>query len=160
MYERKHHALLPRIHFHNRVLKHVLVALLILSVTLLIGMVGHMIIEGQNWHDALMNSAFIMGGLGTVVAPDSTSGKLFVSFYSLFVSLSLLATLSIVLAPVAHRIIHKFHLDELTDLDEEFEEELQVEKEANEAQVAQSKANHPNAARGSTRSTAKAPFDS
>ncbi len=35
--------------------------------------------------------------------------------YGFFVGLVVMATLGVVLAPIAHRIMHKFHLDEAED---------------------------------------------
>jgi len=35
---------------------------------------------------------------------------LFASFYSLYAGFILLATVGVVMAPVAHRILHRFHL--------------------------------------------------
>src|SRR5690625_4662355 len=53
-----------------------------------------------------------MGGLGIVEVPESANGKLFYAFYGIFVGLSFAASVGIVLAPVAHRVLHLLHLDD------------------------------------------------
>jgi hypothetical protein len=46
------------------------------------------------------------------VNPLTTSaGKLFASFYALFAGIAFLATVGILIAPVAHRLLHRLHLE-------------------------------------------------
>lgn len=115
MYESKNQPLLPVRHFTNRLLLHVLWAILILLATLMVGVAAYLLLEPISWHDALLNSALIVGGLGPYILPESTGGKLFFAAYSMFVGLVFIATLGVILAPLAHRILHKFHLDEPDD---------------------------------------------
>ena len=113
MYESKNEPLLPTSQFTFRVIKHIFYALLVLLITVFIGVLGHIIFEQPiSWHDALLNTAFIVGGMGAYIMPTTISGKVFFAIYSLFVSLVLIASLATILAPIAHRLIHKFHLDE------------------------------------------------
>ncbi|MFA5520373.1 MAG: two pore domain potassium channel family protein [Castellaniella sp.] len=99
-------------HFAHRILIHVVYALLVLAATVMIGVAGHIWLEPVSWHDAVLNTALIVGGIGPYIVPAAAAGKLFFALYSMFVGLVFVATLGIILAPVAHRIIHKFHLDE------------------------------------------------
>lgn len=112
MYESKNDPLIPVRHFTRRLLVHVLYAVLILVVTLLIGVVAHIFLEPVSLHDAFLNTALIVGGIGPYIVPATAAGKLFFAVYSMFVGLVFVGTLGIILAPLAHRIIHKFHLDE------------------------------------------------
>jgi hypothetical protein len=41
-----------------------------------------------------------------------SAGKLFASIYSLFCGIVFLAVASILVAPIAHRLLHRLHLDE------------------------------------------------
>lgn len=116
MYESKSQPLLPARHFRHRMLTHVFYALLVMIVTLAIGVFAHLLLEQVSWHEALLNTAFIIGGLGPYIVPESIAGKLFFAFYSMFVGLVYIGTLGIILAPLAHRLIHKFHLDDDEDL--------------------------------------------
>lgn len=115
MYESRTEPLLHPAHFRRRLALHVCYALLLVGVTLLVGALGHRWFGGHGWHDALMNAAFVIGGIGTYIMPDSYGGKIFSAVYGFFVGLVVMATLGVVLAPIAHRIMHKFHLDEADD---------------------------------------------
>ncbi|MFC4296717.1 MAG: two pore domain potassium channel family protein [Castellaniella sp.] len=115
MYESRNDPLLHPAHFRRRLILHAGYALLLVSVTLLVGAFGHKFFGDHNWHDALMNAAFVIGGIGTYVMPETSGGKIFSAVYGFFVGLVVMATLGVVLAPIAHRIMHKFHLDEAED---------------------------------------------
>ncbi|MBV6274122.1 two pore domain potassium channel family protein [Alcaligenaceae bacterium CGII-47] len=112
MYESKDQAILSTERFVRRMVLHVLYALLLIALTLLVGMAGHLWLEPPGWHDALLNTALIVGGIGPYILPETVAGKIFFSLYSIFVGLVFMATLGLTLAPVAHRLIHKFHLDD------------------------------------------------
>lgn len=112
MYESKNEPLLPTKHFRKRLLMHILYATILVLITVLIGVSAHLFFEDISWHDALLNTAFIIAGLGAFVMPATVGGKVFFAVYGLVVGLVFLATLATIFAPVAHRLIHKFHLDE------------------------------------------------
>lgn len=112
MYESRNQPLLHPARFRRRMAMHAVYALLLVGATLLLGALGHRWFGDHDWHDALMNAAFVIGGIGTYVMPDSSAGKIFSAAYGFFVGLVVMATLGVMLAPIAHRIMHKFHLDE------------------------------------------------
>ncbi len=115
MYESKNQSLLHSRDFTYRVLQHVGLAFLVVGVTLSIGVLGHLMLEPVEWHDAMLNTALILAGIGPYIVPASVTGKIFFALYSILVGLVFVATLGLVLAPIAHRIIHKFHLDDSDD---------------------------------------------
>ena len=53
-----------------------------------------------------------MGGMGPVSEMKTEVGKLFAGVYALYCGLFLLIAAGIVLAPLAHRLLHRFHLEE------------------------------------------------
>jgi hypothetical protein len=55
--------------------------------------------------------------MGQVTALATTGGKIFAGFYALYSGLLIITITGFVLAPVAHRILHRFHVD-LEDEDE------------------------------------------
>lgn len=112
MYESKKQPLLPAAQFYRRLAVHVLWALILIAATLLIGVTAHLAYESISWHDALLNTAMIVSGLGPFILPSSIAGKVFFTLYSILVSLMFVATLGLILAPLAHRIVHKLHLDD------------------------------------------------
>lgn len=119
MYESRNAPLLHAAHFRRRLFLHIVYALLLIVATLLLGALGLWLFNDFSWHDALMNAAFIVGGIGTYMMPTTALGRLFFAAYGFFVALVVMATLGVILAPIAHRIMHKFHLDEIGSDDEE-----------------------------------------
>lgn len=83
----------------------------LVGATLCLGMVGYRWLEGLSWVDAYLNAAMILGGMGPVTPIHSTAGKLFAGTYALFAGLVFLVAVGVVLAPVIHRAMHRFHLD-------------------------------------------------
>ena len=112
MYEHRRQPLLPRHRYRNRFARHVLGALILLAGTLFLGMAGYHGLEGLPWIDAYLNAAMILGGMGPVDPIHTASGKLFAGTYALFAGLMFLLCIGVILAPVAHRAMHRFHLDE------------------------------------------------
>jgi hypothetical protein len=51
----------------------------------------------------------LLGGIGPVDAPQTDGGKLFAGLYALYAGLVFLVVAGLILAPLVHRIMHKFH---------------------------------------------------
>jgi hypothetical protein len=111
MYEHRSQSLLPRCLFVRRVALHILLALVVILGSLLIGIAGYHFTEGLSWLDSLLNASMILGGMGPVNELYTSGGKLFASFYSLFSGIVFLVTAAILVAPVAHRFLHRLHLE-------------------------------------------------
>ena len=109
MYESKIQEPLPRATFVKRLLLHVSLASGLLVVSLGIGMLGYAYFEHLSMLDAFLNSAMLLGGMGPVNSPVTSGGKLFAGFYALYAGLVFIVTAAIILTPIAHRILHKFH---------------------------------------------------
>ncbi|HXM82998.1 MAG TPA: hypothetical protein VN929_13845 [Burkholderiales bacterium] len=112
MYEHRRSPLLPARLYYIRLARHAALALAILLVSLGAGMAGYSYFEGLGWRDAFLNSAMLLGGMGPVDAPQTPGGKLFAGFYALYAGLVFLVTGGILLAPIVHRLLHRFHLEE------------------------------------------------
>lgn len=115
MYESHQHPPLPRRRFAQRLALHGAAALGLLAASLLIGMAGYAYYENLPWRSAFLNAAMLLGGMGPVDAPRSDGGKLFAGLYALYAGLVFIVSASLVLAPVLHRILHKFHWGEDTE---------------------------------------------
>ncbi|HLF13911.1 MAG TPA: hypothetical protein VI932_03355 [Bacteroidota bacterium] len=110
MYEHKSEPLLGRKNYLKRVLFHFLAASGILGMSLFIGVAGYHLTEELTWIDSLLNASMILSGMGPASELRTTAGKLFASFYSLFSGIIFLVAAGVIVAPVAHRIMHKLHL--------------------------------------------------
>lgn|SRR5690625_4074603 len=112
MYEKKGDELLSSREFVVRMLRHVGLAALVVVVALVAGMLGHILFEPVSWHDAVLNISLILAGIGPSIFPQTVAGKVFFAFYNILVSLVFVALIGVVMAPLVHRVIHKFHLDD------------------------------------------------
>jgi hypothetical protein len=111
-YERRGDKLAPRSIFIWRMLGSIGMALALILISLIVGVVCYHFLAGLNFIDALLESSMILGGMGPVNELHSDSAKIFASIYALYSGLLVLALMGIVLSPVVHRIMHKFHMDE------------------------------------------------
>lgn len=109
MYEQKKHSPISTKLFFKRMLLHAAVALALLCLSLIIGMAGYEHYEQLSWRSAFLNTAMLLGGMGPVDAPVSNAGKLFAGIYALYAGLVFIIVAGLILAPIVHRIMHKFH---------------------------------------------------
>src|SRR2546425_12808329 len=115
MYEHRTHPLLPRRKFMRCLAMHGVTAAAIVAVSLTLGILGYHFVAGLSWIDALLHASMILTGMGPVGLLRSDTAKLFASFYALFSGVVFLVTASILVAPIAHRLLHRLHLEELED---------------------------------------------
>lgn len=111
MFERKHEKLVPVSVFVGRMAAYGVVVLLLIAGALAIGVAGYHSLAGLGWVDALLNASMILGGMGPVDALPTVSAKLFASFYALFSGLVFIAVMGLVFAPIIHRVLHAFHVE-------------------------------------------------
>jgi hypothetical protein len=112
MFERRHEPLLPLRKFVLRVLRSILVAVCIASLALGLGILGYHFVAGFGWVDSLLNASMILSGMGPVGDFKNDAGKVFASFYALFSGLVFITVAGIIVTPVAHRLLHWFHIEE------------------------------------------------
>jgi TRAP-type C4-dicarboxylate transport system permease small subunit len=112
IFERRHEQLAPVSVFVKRLGGSLLIALGLIAVVLVIGIAGYHSLAGFNWVDSLLEASMILGGMGPVNQLPNDHAKIFASAYALFSGLIFIAVMGLVLSPVVHRILHKFHVDE------------------------------------------------
>jgi len=112
MFESRQAPLAPRHVFLGRFLKFLGFALGVVVIALAIGVLGYHHFAGFTWVDSLLNASMILGGMGPVGELSTDAAKLFASAYAIFSGLVFISVMGIVLAPIAHRSLHMFHLDE------------------------------------------------
>jgi hypothetical protein len=111
----EHHTspLLPRARFHQRVLHYGGFSLILIGISLGIGVIGYHYTNHLGWLDSLLNASMILTGMGPVDPLVSNEAKWFASFYSIFSGVVFLSTVAVFLSPIVHRVLHRFHLDDV-----------------------------------------------
>ena len=112
MYEHHKQPLAKSSVFAKRLALNGIIGLVLLMFSLGIGMTGYHFLESLSWLDALLNASMILGGMGPVNPLQTAAGKIFASFYALYSGVVLLAAVGILVAPIFHRFLHRFHLAE------------------------------------------------
>ena len=112
MYEQRHQQLASPKKFAQRLVRSIFYGILLITASLLIGMIGYHWTCGLSWVDALLNASMILTGMGPVSPMPTTAAKLFASAYAIFSGVIFLTTVGVMLAPVIHRIMHKFHIQD------------------------------------------------
>ncbi len=98
--------------FYNRFFRALAASGGIISVSLLIGIAGYHWIAGFGWVDALLNASMILTGMGPVGALPDAASKVFASLYALFSGVIFITATGILLGPMVHRVLHRFHIEE------------------------------------------------
>ena len=111
MFEHRSKPLLPLHAFYRRVAIGAGLGLVVVVVALGIGMLGYHEFEQMSWVDAFVNAAMILSGMGPVSPLQTTGGKIFAGCYALFSGLAFITSLGLVFAPLFHRFLHRFHLE-------------------------------------------------
>lgn len=109
MYEPRRAPPLPRPKFLGRMARHGVVVVALIAASLGVGMLGYHGFEKMPWLDAYASAAMILSGMGPLGELHTTAGKIFAGSYALFSGIMFISVAGILLAPVAHRVMHKFH---------------------------------------------------
>jgi hypothetical protein len=111
MFEQYRQPLITWEAFLLRMLQHLALASVMMALSLGIGVIGYRMLGELSWVDALLNASMILGGMGPVDILPNDSAKIFASFYALFAGMIFLVAASVLIAPAAHRVLHRLHLD-------------------------------------------------
>ena len=116
MYEHKKQKLAPVKVYYLRLWKNALLSILIMAFSLFIGVLGYKItIPELDWYDSLLNASMILSGMGPMIDSSivlTKNAKVFASMYALFSGVAFIGTISILIAPIAHRFFHKLHVED------------------------------------------------
>jgi hypothetical protein len=123
MFEHKGEPLLSRSAFYARMARSGAVVAGIVAFSLFLGSAGYHYFGGLAWIDALLNASMILTGMGPVDPLKTASAKLFATFYALYSGIAFLTMMAVLVGPVLHRFLHKFHVevsdDERDDQDDD-----------------------------------------
>lgn len=113
MYEPHHRKPLSRGKFAVRMLRHLVVAMAAILLSLLAGMAGFHHFEQMTWLDSFVNASMLLGGMGPMKTEGlSTGGKYFAGMYALYSGLVFIAVMGLMVAPIFHRVLHIFHWEQ------------------------------------------------
>jgi len=112
MFEHHTKPLLPRKVYYQRLAYHVSLGVMVIAGSLGIGMIGYHGFEKLSWLDAFLNAAMILSGMGPVATLQTDAGKFFAGCYAIYSGIALITIMGIIFAPVVHRFLHKFHLED------------------------------------------------
>ncbi len=111
MFEHRHKPLISRAEFAARMARSTGLASVLIAGSLGIGVLGYHLFAGLDWIDALLNASMILTGMGPVDPLKTTGAKLFASAYALFSGVAFLTVVGVLMAPVVHRFLHRFHVE-------------------------------------------------
>ena len=113
MYEHRSEPPLSTRRFVGRLLRHAGYGTALVLVSLGVGTAGFHALADQAPIDALLNAAMLLGGMGPVgdLGRVGVAGKLFAASYALYAGLVFLIVAGLLVTPVLHRVLHRFHWD-------------------------------------------------
>ncbi len=110
-FEHRTQRVIPRQAFAVRMARAIGLWLLLTFGGLMVGMAGYTATEGMGLADSFVNAAMILSGMGPVAELHTTAGKVFAGSYAILSGLIIVIGAGFVLAPIAHRVLHRFHVE-------------------------------------------------
>lgn len=110
-FEQKHEPVVSRRRFATRMAKALALWCALTAFGLAIGIAGYAAFEGMSLVDTYVNAAMILSGMGPLGPLHTTGGKIFAGSYAIFSGLVIVIATSFVLAPIFHRVLHRFHVE-------------------------------------------------
>jgi hypothetical protein len=115
-FEHRRQPMASRRTFLRRIGRNLVVALIAIGASLVVGTVGYYALEPttpmNSWIAAFGRAAMILSGMGPYGEPQSEGGKIFAGLYALYAGLLLIGTSGLILAPIFHRVLHSFHVED------------------------------------------------
>lgn len=100
---------LPR--FILRQARYGLFAVLLISISVCMGMIGYHKFANLDWLDSFHMACMILTGMGPVLEMTTRQAKLFSSFYALYSGVAFLSITAVFFAPLVHRLLHILHVE-------------------------------------------------
>ena len=110
-FEHRSHPVASRRKFARHMLRAIGLWMLLTFAGLGIGMAGYAYFERMSATDAYVNAAMILSGMGPVGELKTAAGKIFAGSYAILSGLIIVIATGFVLAPIFHRVLHRFHVE-------------------------------------------------
>jgi hypothetical protein len=111
-YERRRQRLASPEVFRRRLIRSGTVGSIMVIISLAVGISGYYFFESLDFLDSFVNAAMILSGMGPLHDPTTVAGKIFAGIYALYSGFAVLVIAAIAFAPVVHRVLHHFHIEE------------------------------------------------
>jgi putative Mn2+ efflux pump MntP len=98
--------------FVNRLTRNAISSAAIVAVSLVVGTCCYVYFENMRTVDAFANASMILASMGPLNPLLTDGGKIFAALYAIFSGFLLIGISTLMLAPIFHRILHRFHVDE------------------------------------------------
>jgi hypothetical protein len=114
-FEQRRDKVISRHVFAWRMVRAIALWFVLIGCGLALGMAGYAYFEGMSATDAFLNASMILSGMGPAAELKTTAGKLFAGSYAILSGLIIIIATGFVLAPIFHRVLHRFHVETSKD---------------------------------------------
>jgi hypothetical protein len=114
-FEHRSHPVASRRKFARHMLRAIGLWMVLTFAGLGVGMAGYAYFERMSATDAYVNAAMILSGMGPVSELKTSAGKIFAGSYAILSGLIIVIATGFVLAPIFHRVLHRFHVETAGD---------------------------------------------
>ena len=87
----------------------------LMLIALAIGMSGYGYFESLVPIDGFVNTAMVLSGMGPVEDSKTFGGKIFAGTFAVFSGFIIIIGAGVILVPIFHRVLHRFHMEESGD---------------------------------------------
>lgn len=93
----------------------------LILATLVAGIIGFHKLANFDYIDSFLNASEILAGMGQATAIDDkySNGKIFAGLYSIFCGVNFTIIITLLYAPIFHRLLHRFKRVVVQDMSEE-----------------------------------------
>lgn len=102
----------PRREFIRRLGWSIAAGGILILFSLSIGIVGYHTFAKLSWIDAFLDASMILSGMGPVSELNSDGAKFFAGCYAIYCGIALIGTTGVIMSPLIHRALHRFHLED------------------------------------------------
>ena len=110
MFEHHSEPLLSRGKFFWRLGVTFFITLGLAGFSIAIGTLGHRLTEGMTWIESFLRTCLVLADHDVDDHPVSTAGIIFFGIFVLYARLVFVTLIVIVIAPLAHRLLHRLHI--------------------------------------------------
>lgn len=84
---------------------------MLIAGSVALGTFGYHVIARFSWVESFLNACMLLGGMGPVGELKGDAAKIFAGLFALYAGLIFVVVSGLLLAPMLHRVIHRFHWD-------------------------------------------------